>query len=333
MATTLIMGAGAWGTALAVSLARNDCDVLLAGRDAAELEALQAARENVRYLPGVTFPAKLQIATTTSAIDPASITDIILAMPCAGLRWALAELQPRFNLAEIGICLACKGLEPDSLQLNHHVVIECVGNVPVAVLSGPSFARELAAGLPTAVTLASDNPAFADRLQQRYHSEQLRIYTHDDVIGVEVGGAVKNVMAIAAGIADGLGFGANTRTALITRGLAEIMRLGVALGGKPETFMGLAGLGDLVLTCTDDQSRNRRLGLALAQGKTADAACAEIGQVVEGVRSAGATRALAKKHNIEMPITEHVVAVLAGDITPKSAVQSLLSRDPKPELG
>lgn len=332
-ATVLVMGAGAWGTALAISLVRNGCEVMLWGRDPSQQQQLAKARENHRYLPGCAFPAGLEPVATLDVPADRIISHIILAVPCAGLESALREVAAHFDLARIGVCLACKGLASGPQPLNHGLVQATVGVIPVAVLSGPSFAGELAAGLPTAVTIASLDPDYAESLQACFHGDNLRIYTHDDIIGVEVGGAVKNVMAIAAGIADGLGFGANTRTALITRGLTEIMRLGVALGGRAETFMGLAGLGDLVLTCTDDQSRNRRLGLALARGEDLQTASAAIGHVVEGARTAAAATALAGQFAISMPITEQVVAVLEGRQRPRAAVQALLSRDPKAELG
>ena len=329
--TVLVAGAGAWGTALAIALARNGHSVMLWGRNAEHLRQLQTERCNSRYLPAASFPDNLQPVVSLDELD-VEIDDIIMAVPCAGLVEAVTTLAANFDLHRTGLCLACKGLVDAGVRLNHEVVADIAGPVPVAVLSGPSFAAELANGMPTAVTIAADDPAYAEHLQQLFHGETLRIYTHDDVIGVEVGGAIKNVMAIAAGIADGLGLGANTRTALITRGLAEIMRLGVALGGRTETFMGLAGLGDLVLTATDDQSRNRRFGLALGRGESPAAASDAIGQVIEGARTAQTTLSLAERHGISMPITEQVVAVINGECSPMQAVQALLNRDPKAEL-
>jgi len=328
--TLLVTGAGAWGTALAVAAARNDHAVLLSGRNRDHLHKLQQQRRNDRYLPGIIFPKNLQIVPAPDHM-PAAVDDIIIAVPCAGLAETITALGERFDLLRLGVCLACKGLAADDAGLNHELVTAIAGEIPIAVLSGPSFAAELGAGLPTAVTVASADADYAARLQALLHSESLRIYTHDDVIGVEIGGAVKNVIAIAAGIADGLGFGANTRTAVITRGLAEIMRLGVAMGGRAETFMGLAGLGDLVLTCTDDQSRNRRLGLALGRGETLEQAQATIGRVIEGARTAAMASSVAEKHGISMPITEQVVAVIEGKCTPREAVQALLAREPKAE--
>lgn len=328
--TVLVAGAGAWGTALAIALARNGHTVMIWGRNSEHLRQLQTERCNKRYLPAASFPDNLQaIVSLETLADP--IDDIVMAVPCAGLAAAVTTLAENADLQRTGLCLACKGLADDGIRLNHEVVADIAGSVPIAVLSGPSFAAELANGMPTAVTIAADDVDHVDHLQQLFHGDTLRIYTHDDVIGVEIGGAIKNVMAIAAGIADGLGLGANTRTALITRGLAEIMRLGVALGGRTATFMGLAGLGDLVLTATDDQSRNRRFGLALGRGESPATASEAIGQVIEGARTARATLALAERHGISMPITEQVVAVVDGSRSPMQAVQALLNRDPKAE--
>ena len=326
----LVAGAGSWGTALAIVLTRNHQPTYLWGRNRETMAALKRDRTNKRYLPGYGFQDLLEPVDDLAAVL-SGVNDIVIAVPCQGLRSVL-ELIARASHAEIRICMACKGLEAGTQLLNHEVAGEVLGEeVPTAVLSGPSFAVEVAKDLPTAVTVASSDATFASDLARRFHSESFRTYTNDDIIGVEVGGAVKNVLAIAAGIADGLGFGANTRTALITRGLAEIIRLGVALGGKRETFMGLAGLGDLVLTATEDQSRNRRFGLALAKGATVEQALAQIGQVVEGVRAAYEVDTLAQKLGIEMPITHQVVRVLSGESTPREAVQALLARDPKAE--
>ncbi|MEE8429340.1 MAG: NAD(P)H-dependent glycerol-3-phosphate dehydrogenase, partial [Gammaproteobacteria bacterium] len=230
------------------------------------------------------------------------------------------------------VAWATKGLELETAMLPHQVAQSVLGESrPLAVISGPTFAREVASGLPTAITVASKNPEFSEKLSGLLHGEQFRAYTSSDMVGVELGGAVKNVLAIAAGICDGLGFGANSRAALVTRGLAELMRLGEAMGGRRETFMGLAGVGDLVLTCTDDQSRNRRLGLALGQGINCQQALQEIGQVVEGVNTAREVVRLAKRFSIDMPITEQVYRVLHEDLTPRDAVRALLTREPKQE--
>ena len=236
------------------------------------------------------------------------------------------------SIADLKICLACKGFEPTSNSLNTDVVKNILGIDSVAVLSGPSFAREVAEGLPTAITVASEHEQTASEFSALFHSEMFRTYTHDDVIGVQVGGAVKNVIAIAAGVADGLGYGANTRCALITRSLAEIMRLGMAMGGRQQTFMGLAGLGDLILTCTDNQSRNRRFGIALAEGKDIETAKKEIGQAIEGAVTTAVVSELAKSYKIEMPITEQVNNVLMSKCSPRDAVQNLLAREPKAEM-
>lgn len=326
-----MLGAGSWGTALALVLARNSNPTFLWDCDEEHLRNLVGQACNNRHLPGYPFPGTL---TPSPDLIPLlqEVEDIVIAVPCEGLQAVLQEMQT-VTSHTFRICLACKGLEPSTHSLNHKVVRDALGDIPVAVLSGPSFAAEVAAGLPTAVTVASGDAATAHYFSERFHDEVFRIYTHDDVIGTQVGGAVKNIMAIAAGIADGLGFGANTRAALITRGLAEITRLGIAMGGRQETFMGLAGLGDLVLTCTDNQSRNRRLGLALAQGSSVDAARQEIGQAVEGVRTAEAVYSLARKYRIEMPISEQIYKVIHGQVLPAEAVQALLAREKKAELG
>ena len=285
---------------------------------------------NNHHLPGHAFPDKLTVVRRFTPL-PAGVRHVLLTTPCAGLADVLRELQTLPD-RDFNICLACKGIEPNTLTLNHLLVEQYLPGVPVAVLSGPSFAREVAEGLPTAVTIASQDPDIAVRFSALFHCEVFRTYTHDDVVGVQVGGAVKNVMAIAAGISDGLGYGANTRAALMTRGLAEIMRLGQALGGRVDTFMGLAGVGDLVLTCTDDQSRNRRFGLALSRGSAPERALAEIGQAVEGVHTTRVVCALAGKYGVDMPISEQVGNVIDGKVTPQQAVYELLAREPKPEM-
>jgi glycerol-3-phosphate dehydrogenase (NAD(P)+) len=328
----LVAGAGSWGTALAITLARNNYPVYLWDIVTEHIHQLQEDRSNQHYLPDIDFPDSLKpVVDITDHLT--EIDNFVIAVPCSGLR-AVLKMLAEHNMNELNICLACKGFEENTQSLNHQIVYECLGdNAQVAVISGPSFAAEVARGLPTAVTIASENKTIADNFANLFHSDVFRIYTHDDVIGVQVGGAIKNVMAIAAGIADGLGYGANTRAALITRGLTEIIRLGVALGGRTETFMGLAGLGDLVLTCTDDQSRNRRLGLALAIGKSIEQAQKEIGQAIEGAKTVSAVMTIAQEKSIEMPISEQVNKVLLGQATPRDAVQSLLSRNPKEELG
>lgn len=310
-------------------LARNNAPVLLWGRNAEHMAQLAKERSNERFLPGVAFPGSLQVsADLTHVLSIAH--DCLIAVPSHAFRETVTRLAPHLK-PHMRIAWATKGLEPGSGKLLHEVAQELLGARATAVISGPTFAREVAAGSPTALTVASTTPRFAADLAARLHNDTLRAYTSDDVVGVELGGAVKNVLAIAAGIADGLGYGANTRAALITRGLAEMMRLGVALGGKRETFMGLAGLGDLVLTCTDDQSRNRRLGLALARGAALADALRDIGQIVEGVPTAREVLRLAKTRGIEMPISEQVYCVLYENKNPRAAVQALLQREPKAE--
>lgn len=329
----LVAGAGSWGTALAILLARNGQPTYLWGRNPAHIADLKCDHQNRCYLPGVVFPQNLW---PVSDLDQAlqSTHDLILAVPCAGLREVLALLTQTSSARQWRIAWACKGFEPGTHKLIHEVIEEMLGRrQPMAAISGPNFAHEVAAGLPAAVTVASPDAEFARDLVTRLHRGAFRAYTSDDIIGVEVGGAVKNVLAIAAGVADGLEFGANTRAALITRGLVEMIRIGTALNGRRETFMGLAGLGDLVLTCTDDRSRNRRLGLALAKGQTVERAIASIGQVVEGIRTAYEVDFLACKQGIEMPITEQVARLLKGECQPREAVQALLAREPKQELG
>lgn len=330
----MVVGAGSWGTALALVLARNGHRTWLWDCLDSHLDNLIAERCNNHHLPGHAFPENLTAVHSFTPL-PAGVRHVLLATPCAGLSDVLKELRSRTDRSEgdFSICLACKGIEPNTLTLNHRLVEQYLPGVPVAVLSGPSFAREVAEGLPTAVTIASQDPDVAAGFSALFHCEVFRTYTHDDVVGVQVGGAVKNVMAIAAGISDGLGYGANTRAALMARGLAEIMRLGQALGGRVDTFMGLAGVGDLVLTCTDDQSRNRRFGLALARGSAPEQALADIGQAVEGVHTTRVVCALAAKYAVDMPISEQVRNVIDGKAAPQEAVHDLLAREPKSELG
>jgi glycerol-3-phosphate dehydrogenase (NAD(P)+) len=316
-----VLGAGAWGTALAAALAAKHA-VTLWARDAAQAEAIGRARENVRYLPGIALPESLAV----SAAWPQRPHLLVVATPVAGLR----EVLPRCSGTPL--LWLCKGFEAGTGLLPHQVVAEVLGaRAACGALSGPSFALEVARGLPCALTLASNNAAFAIAAARIVHGGRLRVYHSTDLAGVEVGGAVKNVMAIAVGIADGLGLGHNARAALITRGLAEITRLGVALGGRAETFMGLAGAGDLILTATGDLSRNRQVGLALARGKPLAAILGALGHVAEGVHSARETLRRARRHGVDMPITQAVVAVLEGRLTPPQAVERLLARDPKEE--
>jgi len=325
-----VLGAGSWGTALAIQLARGGQPVPLWGRDPAHVRELERHRVNRRYLPGIELPAGVHPESDLSRVVSGH-RELLVCVPSHGLRATLAavrrDLQPGSRLA-----WATKGFEHSSGRLPHEVAAEELGpGVPVAVLSGPTFAREVAAGLPTAMTVAAADPGYAAALAARLSDHTFRAYTSDDMIGVEVGGAVKNVLAIGAGISDGLGFGANTRIALITRGLVEMTRLGVALGARATTFMGLSGMGDLVLTCTDDQSRNRRFGLAIARGQTPAKAARSIGQVVEGQYAASAVRAVAGRLGLEMPICEQVYRVLEEGVPPQEAVMALMARALKPE--
>lgn len=327
----LVLGAGSWGTALAILLARNGTDTYLWGRTPEHVRQMQAQRCNARYLPGAPFPACLTAVEDSAALLP-QVRDILLAVPSHGFRQCLESIAPRLR-PDVRVAWATKGLEAGSHKLLHQVAAEVLGaQTPTALISGPTFAKEVALGLPTAVTVASQFPDFARDLAAYLHQNSFRAYTCDDIIGVEIGGATKNVMAIAAGIADGLGFGANTRAALISRGMAEMMRLGEAAGGQRETLMGLAGLGDLVLTCTDNQSRNRRFGLALGRGKSRAEAAAEIDQVIEGIETAREVHALATSLGVEMPITEQVYRVLFAGISPREAVRALLEREQKAEV-
>ena len=329
-----VLGAGSWGTALAIQLARAGRPVLLWGRGAAQLAACARARRNERYLPEASFPPSLQIEPDLGRAVAAA-RDLLIVVPSQAFRSLLEEVASQLpnGLAAHRFAWATKGFEVATGLLPHQVAHEVLGpGIPLAVLSGPTFAREVGAGLPTAMTVASSDKTYADDLALALSSHNFRAYTSPDLIGVEVGGAVKNALAIGTGIADGLGFGANTRIALITRGLAEMSRLGVKLGAQSTTFMGLAALGDLVLTCTDNQSRNRRFGLLLAAGKTMDEAAAEIGQVVEGVKAAKAVHDVATREGIDMPIINAVHGILHEGLPVADAVKRLLARELKPEL-
>src|SRR6202166_383710 len=324
-----VVGAGSWGTALAIQLAREGHPTQLWGRDGTQIDLMRRGRCNQRYLPRAPFPESLQ---ATRDLGPAleGARDTLIAVPSHAFRATLERIKPYLDAGQ-RIAWATKGFETASGMLPHQVAREVLGVRPGAVLSGPTFAKEVGAGLPPAMTVASEDERFAKELALSLSGPSFRAYTQTDIMGVEVGGAVKNVIAIGSGIADGMGFGANTRVALITRGLAEMMRLGVALGAKRETFMGLAGLGDLVLTCTDDQSRNRRFGLLLAAGKTPEAALAEIGQIVEGYVAAKATRAVAQRLKVEMPLCEAVYQVLYEHLPAVEVVRGLMNRPLKAE--
>jgi glycerol-3-phosphate dehydrogenase (NAD(P)+) len=320
-----VLGAGSWGTALAVQFARSGRPTRLWGRDRARLAAMARERRNERYLAAGAFPQSL-IVEPELAQAMHGACDVLIAVPSHAFRALLEQIAPLLA-PEMRLAWATKGFELPSGLLPHQVARAVLGpKRAVAVLSGPTFAREVGAGLPTAMTIASSDSAFAKALAQDLSSEQFRAYTSTDIAGVEVGGAVKNVLAVGAGLSDGLGFGANTRVALITRGLAEMMRLGVALGAQRDTFMGLAGLGDVVLTCTDDQSRNRRFGLELAAGKTPEQALANIGQVVEGYPAAKALHAVAARAAVEMPLCEGVYRVLYEGVPARDAVRALMTR-------
>ena len=320
-----IYGAGVWGTALAIAVARSGHRVTLSGRDAASMEVIAANRCNKNCLPGIDLPESIVVCTDSKGIDPEE-TDIIFAVPMQSLRIAVQQLT-RDATGLLRIAWACKGLEYETNLLPHQVVRDVLHcSAPLAALSGPNFATEIAAGLPAAIVVAADDPEFCDDLVGVLHSGNLRAYATDDLTGVEVGGALKNVIAIAAGINDGLGLGANARAALITRGLAEITRLGVAMGGRRETFMGLSGVGDLVLTAGDDQSRNRRLGLALARGDSMDAALRKIGGVIEGMHTARIAAEKAASLGLELPICQQVADVIEGRRSPADAVAGLLAR-------
>lgn len=326
-----VLGAGSWGTALAIQFARSGHPTRLWGRDPVQREALTRDRCNHRYLPGAVFPDALQVAPAL-ADALRDVRDVLVVVPSHAFRALLQELAPLLD-PEARVAWATKGFELASGRLPHQVAREVLGAArPVAVLSGPTFAREVGAGLPTAMTVASPDAEFAAALARNISSTQFRAYTSSDIVGVEVGGAVKNVLAVGAGLCDGLGFGSNTRIALITRGLVEMTRLGVALGAQRETFMGLAGLGDLVLTCTDDQSRNRRFGLLLAAGREPQEALREIGQAVEGYLAARAVHAVAAREGIEMPICAGIYRTLYEGLPAREVVHALMTRPIRAEI-
>jgi len=328
-----VHGAGAWGTALAVNAAGRH-EVTLWARDAAQAAAISAARENIRYLPGLALPPSLTVRAGDLRQARVGAELVIVATPMAALRQQLTDLRG----TTAPVAWLCKGVEPALDQspasfglLAHEIWAQVAPELLAGVLSGPSFAQEVAEGRPTALVAASPHAAVREALVDAFHGPTLRVYANDDIVGVEVGGAVKNVLAIATGLCDGLALGLNARAALITRGLAEMTRFGVALGARAETFMGLSGLGDLVLTSTGDLSRNRKVGLLLAQGRTLAEAVASLGHVAEGVYCARTVVQRARGLGVEMPIAEGVVALLDGKLSPKEAVASLTGRDPVPE--
>lgn len=324
-----VIGAGSYGTALAICIARNNHKTLLWGRDQDQVQAMQDNRENSRYLPGIAFPESLSLESDlVKAVSQSK--NILLVVPSHAFADMLSKIKPHLQ-DDACIAWATKGLEPNTGRLLQEVAREQLGDdATLAVISGPTFAKEMAAGMPTAVSVSSTSADFIQTLSDLLHCERaFRVYKNNDFTGVQLGGAVKNVIAIGAGMADGIGFGANARTALITRGLTELCRLGEALGAKQETFMGMAGLGDLVLTCTDNQSRNRRFGLALGQGKTVEQAMTDIGQVVEGFRNTKEVYMLAQRMQVEMPIVDQIYQVLYQGKSPKEAAIALLSREQK----
>ncbi|WP_412768107.1 NAD(P)H-dependent glycerol-3-phosphate dehydrogenase [Vibrio anguillarum] len=329
--TMTVVGAGSYGTSLAISLARNGANVVLWGHDAKHMARLDADRANQEFLPSIDFPDSLIVETDLKKAVQAS-RDLLVVVPSHVFGLVMNSLKPHL-CDDSRICWATKGLEPETGRLLMDVAYDTIGErYSLAVLSGPTFAKELAMGMPTAISVASPDAQFVEDLQGKIHcSKTFRVYANSDFIGMQLGGAVKNVIAIGAGMSDGIGFGANARTALITRGLAEMCRLGAALGAQPETFMGMAGLGDLVLTCTDNQSRNRRFGLALGQGKDVDTAQQEIGQVVEGYRNTKEVWLLAARMEVEMPIVDQIYQVLYQGKDARVAAQDLLARDKKAE--
>ncbi len=330
-AVMTVIGAGSYGTALAISLARNGAKVVLWGHETDHMARLQADRANQEFLPDIPFPDSLIVESDLQTAVNAS-RDLLVVVPSHVFGLVLGSLKPHLR-ADSRICWATKGLEPDTGRLLQDVAQEVLGTeISLAVLAGPTFAKELGMGMPTAISVASPDAQFVKDLQETIHcNKTFRVYANSDFIGMQLGGAVKNVIAIGAGMSDGIGFGANARTALITRGLAEMCRLGAALGAQAETFMGMAGLGDLVLTCTDNQSRNRRFGLALGQGKDADNAQQEIGQVVEGYRNTKEVWLLASRMGVEMPIVEQIYQVLYQAKDARVAAQDLLARSKKAE--
>lgn len=326
-----VLGAGSWGTALAILIARNGFTVKLWDFYSEHLRAIQREGENSRYLPGIALQENIEPTADLKSL--VSATDqFLLVVPSHAFRRTLASLAELIpGDRRLLISWGTKGFDPEHAMLLSEVAAEVLPSASLAVVSGPSFAKEVAHDLPTALTVASPHSATASTVAEWLRSDRVRVYTNDDIAGVQLGGAIKNVMALAAGISDGLGFGANARAALITRGLAEMNRLGVALGGRPHTFMGLTGVGDLVLTCTDNQSRNRRAGIGLGQGKSVPAMLEEIGQEVEGLKTVKELYTMAGRAGIDMPITEQVYKVVYEGLAAKDAVVSLLKREPKAE--
>ena len=331
MAALAVLGAGSWGTALAAQAARNGAATVLWGRDRDAIAAMAATHRNTRYLPDLPLPETLHFtADLAQAVGKADM--LLVVTPSHAFTDLVREIAP-MRRPGVGVAWATKGFEPGSGRFLHEVAQEAFGaDVPLAVATGPSFAREVAIGLPTALTVHSDDADFAHAVAHVLHGPTFRVYTGNDMLGAELGGAMKNVLAVATGVADGMQLGLNARAGLITRGVNEMLRLNTALGGRAETIMGLAGLGDLVLTCTGDLSRNRRLGLALGHGKSVADAVREIGQVVESVQTADEVMRLAERHNLDLPISAQVQRVLHGDITPEEGLRWLMAREQKPEF-
>ena len=325
-----VLGAGSWGTALAALIARHGHHTTLWGRDGDAVAAIARDRQNARYLPGIALPDGLSVnADLAATLQDADL--VLVVVPSHAFADTLRALAPH-RPAGAGVAWASKGFEPGSGRFLHEVAAEVLGEkVPLAVVTGPSFAKEVALGLPTALTVHSATADFAQRVAGILHGPSFRAYTGDDMLGAELGGAMKNVLAVATGVADGMQLGLNARAGLVTRGLNEMLRLNRALGGRPETLMGLAGLGDLVLTSTGDLSRNRRLGLALGRGQSIEDAVREIGQVVESVQTADEVMRLARRHDVELPIAEAVYAVLHGEISPAEGLRQLMAREQKAE--
>lgn len=325
-----VLGAGSWGTALAALLARHHYSTVIWGRNRAGVDAINTQHENPQYLPGILLPTTLR-ATADMAAAVRSADLLLVVTPSHAFNETIQALAPH-RRAHAGVAWATKGFEPGSGRFLHEVATQVLGkDAPLAVITGPSFAKEVAQNLPTAVTVHSDNEDFAQLIADALHGPTFRAYTGNDMLGAELGGAMKNVLAVATGIADGMSLGFNARAGLITRGLNEMLRLNMAIGGRAETLMGLAGLGDLVLTCTGDLSRNRRLGLALGQGRSISEAVAAIGQVVESVQTCDEVMRLAARHGVELPISALVQRILHEKITPSEGLQLLLAREQKPE--
>lgn len=324
-----VIGAGSWGTALAMQMARNGTTYLW-GRNPQHIQDMQSTRSNEAYLPGIQFPEDLILESNLE--KAIKVADAILVVcPSHAFAEILTRIEPL--IGNRPLAWASKGFEPGSGRFLHEVAEEIMGvDKPIALLTGPSFAQDVAEGKPTLVTVASSDDQFAHHVAHAFHNPQFRVYISDDIVGAELGGAVKNVLALATGISDGMQLGDNTRAAILTRGMAELMRLCTAMNCKTETLMGLSGLGDLVLTCTGDLSRNRRMGLALGRGQSIEEAKKAIGQVVEGIGTAEEVMRLAQKYDVDMPISEHVWKVVNGELTPADALRQLMSRSPRQEF-